>query len=286
VNDSLSGIFGILVAIIAWGSYTVPLKKAQNLNPLWFQFWLSMGIGASSLALGLFRGFAEFPWWGIFSGLVWTAGAACSFLAVQHEGLSGASTRWMGTGILVSFLIGVVILGEKVALVWALPGVLLLLLGLILVSRAGDAQPTAKTSFSPLRYWRSVFAGTVFGSYLLPLQWAHVDSFSFVPPMGLGIVIGGVLLLLIKKPKASLGWRGVSMGCGLAWNLANVGSLIAVRQIGFAVGFPLTQLALLVSISWGIFAFGESNTPRQRRNLLIAAILLLSGAALLGIAHL
>jgi len=281
----MTGYIGILVAIIAWGSYMVPLKKAQNLSPLWFQFWLSIGIGASSLAFGLWHGFSTFYGWGLFSGLAWTVGAACSFLAVQHEGLSGASTRWMGTGILVSFAIGVFLLHEKVALVLAVPGVFFLLAGLMLVSRAGDQSPEENPPRSPFRYWRSVVAGLIFGSYLLPMQWFALEPFSLVLPMGLGIFLGSAILLLWVKPSSSPGWRGISMGCGLAWNCANVGSIIAVREIGYAIGFPLTQLALLISISWGVFVFGESNTPHQRRYLLCAAILFLSGATLLGIAH-
>jgi len=277
------GYLGVAVAILAWGSYTVPLKRTAGLSPVWFQVWLSMGIGASSLLFGLYHGFPSFSLWGIVSGIAWTAGAACSFFAVQKEGLSGASTRWMGTGILVSFLSGILVLHEHVSLAFGLPGVALLLLGLLLVSKAGDS--TGDTAFKPWKYWRSVFAGLVFGTYLLPMQIAHVESMNFVAPMGAGILIGGIALALVFKPNASPGLRFVSIGCGLAWNCANVGSLWAVQGLGFAVGFPLTQLALLVSIGLGVFVFHESPLPKQRKILAAAAASLLLGAGLLGLSH-
>ena len=281
--NEMHGYLGVLVAILAWGSYMVPLKSYHKISPLWFQGWLSVGVGFSSLAIGAWRGFPSFSLWGIFAGLLWTIGAASSFLAVRHEGLSGASTRWMGTGILVSFAIGLFLLGEKVRLELAVPGVLLLIGGLFVVSKAGE-DPKNNVKMSIFRYWRSVGAGCIFGSYLLPMQLAQINPMDFVAPMGTGIMLGGILLLS-RRPPSHTGLLPICIGCGLAWNLANLGSLIAVQTIGFAVGFPLTQLALLVSISWGIFLFGESPLPRQRRFLMLAAIFLLIGAALLGLSR-
>jgi glucose uptake protein len=278
------GILAVLVAVMAWGSYTVPLKRATGLSPFWFQIWCSVGIGISSLALGAWRGFPSFSPWGVLGGLFWSVGAACSFLAVQKEGLSGASTRWMGTGILVSFLSGVFLLGEPVHFLLAFPGILLLIAGLFLVSRASppSAPGTAKSLFAN---WRSIVAGVIFGAYLLPLQIAKVESMDFVAPMGLGILGGAFLIWIIFRPKSSPGMRVLSMGCGLAWNFANLGSLIAVQSLGMAVGFPLTQLALLVSIAWGVFVFKEAPLPSQKRFLALAALTLLVGAALLGISR-
>ncbi len=276
----IHGYFGVLVAIVAWGSYMVPLKKETNLAPLWFQAWVSIGIGASSLLFGAFHGFPTFSFWGVFAGIIWSLGAAGSFLAVQHEGLSGASTRWMGTGILVSFFIGAFLLREKVSLLIALPGILLLITGLIVVSKASDVS-TQNKSMNPFRYWRSIGAGLVFGSYLLPMQLANIPAWDFIAPMGLGILLSGLFFMALRFP-ATPRLRITCIGCGLAWNCANVGSLVAVQTLGFAVGFPLTQLALLVSIAWGVLCFGESPLPSQRRFLVVAASCLLAGAAFLG----
>lgn len=282
--EILQGYFGVLIAILAWGSYMVPLKKETQLSPLWFQAWVSVGIGASSLAIGALRGFPSFSLWGVGAGLLWTLGAAFSFLAVKHEGLSGASTRWMGTGILVSFVIGTLVLGESVQLWVALPGLALLIGGLLLVSKSGDSKASQASGFAIFHYWRSIGAGTIFGSYLLPMQLAQIPSWDFIAPMGAGILLGG-LGLLVGKPVATPRLRWICIGCGLGWNCANIGSLVAVSALGFAVGFPLTQLALLVSISWGVFRFGESPLPSQRRFLALAAISLLFGAALLGLSR-
>ena len=42
---------------------------------------------------------------------------------------------------------------------------------------------------------------------------------------------------------------------GLLWNVGNFCSIYATYYLGLTVGFPLTQLALVVSGLWGIIAF-------------------------------
>lgn len=275
---------GLLTAILAWGSYMVPLKKHANLSPLRFQAWMSLGIGVSSLLIGLWRGFPNFSFWGIGSGLLWSVGALLSFYAIRAEGLAGASSRWMGTGILTSFLSGVLILHEKVNLPIALVGVLLLVIGLVGITRAGSTSQVTAAPKGFFPYWRSVVSGLIFGNYLLPLPFSGVDSFDYIAPMGLGILLGGVVIAMLT-PAKEVAPRVVSVGSGLAWNLANVGSLLAVEGFGFAVGFPLTQLALLVSLAWSVGVFGEYAERKSRIRLVSGALILLFGAALLGLAR-
>lgn len=294
--ENLLGIFGLLTAILAWGSYMVPLKGQADLSPLRFQVWMSLGIGLSSIAVGVMRGFPSFSLMGIGSGIIWTIGALLSFWAIRVEGLAGASSRWMGTGILVSFLSGVVVLGEKVNQYLAFGGVLFLIFGLVLISKADSGvhsesssnfatNPLQKSIFKQIfKYWRSVVSGVIFGTYLLPLPFADVNAFDYIAPMGVGILLGGILIAIIL-PKTQKAPPALSIGCGLAWNLANIGSLFTVNAFGFAVGFPLTQLALLVSLAWSVGLYGEYSAKSAKIRLLLGAIILLMGATLLGLAR-
>lgn len=215
------------------------------------------------------------------AGLVWSGGALLSFYAIQKEGLAGAASRWMGTGILASFISGVFLLNEIINLTWALVGIFLLISSLTLISQA---EPNLVNPKNPLRYWRSILSGLIFGNYVLPLPYSGVAAIDFVAPMGLGILLGGIILNFFA-PKSAWAPPHTSLGSGLAWNMANVGSLFAVQGFGFAVGFPLTQLALLVSLAWSVGFFGEFPSKKSRFLLLIGAILLLIGAACLGLAR-
>lgn len=283
LNNAFSGYLAVLLAMIFWGSYTVPLKKYQNLSPVFFQVFLSVGIFVSSLLFAVVRQNFFLTLWGVLDGFYWTLGAGLSFWAVQKEGLAGASSRWMGTAILTSFVTGLVGLQEQVQLLPACGGLVLLLIGLLLASRPESLQKQVQHA----RHfpWRSVLAGLVFGTYFLPLHWSGVHALDFVLSMGVGVLCGGLLMGMIVRPAWRTGsvlW--VSMGCGIAWNIANVAGLVAISILGLAVGFPLTQLALLVSLFWGIAVFGEFSLFQDRMRIVIAAIFTLIGALLLGLA--
>jgi len=287
------GIIAALIAALAWGSYTVPLKRIAGVDPFRFQIWLSGGIATTSIAVGLWQGFQSFSLWGVGDGLYWSLGAALSFLAVQKEGLSGAAARWMGTAILVSFASGIFVLHESVQVSYAGGGILCLLAGLIFGTRDGhrDGVPSkvnsgrsAVGSAKILRNWRSFAAGFIFGTYFLPIHFSGESTLNIVAPLGVGIALGAVLIHLFLRPKPMAMWSHgwISMACGVAWNAASIASLFAAKILGLAIGFPLTQLALLVSIAWGVLVFNEAKDRASKVSISIAAILLLSGAVLLG----
>ena len=50
---------------------------------------------------------------------------------------------------------------------------------------------------------------------------------------------------------------------------------------GYAVGYPLLQLNLVVNQMWGVFAFGEYATYKERVKLAASTVIILAGAALL-----
>ena len=71
---------------------------------------------------------------------------------------------------------------------------------------------------------------------------------------------------------------------GVLWNAGNVGSILAVLPpLGLTAGYPITQSCLLVSGLWGICAFGELRGARAIGGFFAAALVVLSGAALLGV---
>jgi glucose uptake protein len=107
-----------------------------------------------------------------------------------------------------------------------------------------------------------------------------------VLPMGLGIGLGALVLVVWKRPGNSAKMAPWGIGAGLLWNVANLSSFLAVDSLGYAVGFPLTQMALVVSILWGILLFREAPTRAHKVRLAVAALFLLTGAALLALGRL
>ena len=68
---------------------------------------------------------------------------------------------------------------------------------------------------------------------------------------------------------------------GFLWACGNFGSLHATLGLGQAIGFPLTQVCVLVSAGWGIGAFGEIPSATGRVLYAGASVLVLGGAVLL-----
>jgi glucose uptake protein len=75
-----------------------------------------------------------------------------------------------------------------------------------------------------------------------------------------------------------------AFGAGVLWMLGTLAIFWAIADdglFGYAVGYPLLQLNLVVNQLWGVFAFGEYATRNERIKLAISTVVILSGAALL-----
>jgi len=70
---------------------------------------------------------------------------------------------------------------------------------------------------------------------------------------------------------------------GLGWNVGNFASIYATINLGYTVGFPLSQCALLVSGFWGILLFKEMTGVKRIGLYLVSALVLLGGAILLAV---
>jgi glucose uptake protein len=76
----------------------------------------------------------------------------------------------------------------------------------------------------------------------------------------------------------------VTILMGILWMVGMHGCFWAIDvngALGYAIGYPLTQLNLLVNLGWGVLVFGEYKTARERIRLLLATFVILAGAVLL-----
>ncbi|MFB6076666.1 MAG: GRP family sugar transporter, partial [Candidatus Nanohaloarchaea archaeon] len=74
------------------------------------------------------------------------------------------------------------------------------------------------------------------------------------------------------------------LSSGVMWNVGNIGSLFAVRNLGVSIGQPLTQNAILVAVLWGIFYFNEETRRSRIRTVVIGGLVLIAGSAILSAA--
>lgn len=71
---------------------------------------------------------------------------------------------------------------------------------------------------------------------------------------------------------------------GILWSIGNACATLAdLQPLGLTVGYPMTQCCLLVGGMWGIFFFGEMRGLKAIGSFFAAALVVIAGAALLGI---
>ncbi len=280
--SSTLSIIGVLIGIFAFGTYMVPLKKYPNYSS--WSFLAVMAVGAlfcSAIIAGVTGQFNLAPV-GVLCGLLWVIGGALCFWAVQAEqDLAGTGLRSMSVSILLSFFSGVVVFQEPTALNFSIPAIACMIIGIWI--------PASKTK-SVWKNWRSLLSGAIFGTYLIPYKFSALSDMEFLFPFSVGVCIGSVLLVAIMtlKRKKSFGYPKIptifAFGSGVLWMLGTLAIFWAIADdgmFGYAVGYPLLQLNLVVNQMWGVFVFGEYANRHGRIKLALSTIVILIGAVLL-----
>ncbi|WP_254842301.1 GRP family sugar transporter [Fibrobacter sp. UWB11] len=275
---------GLVLAVFAFGTYMVPLKAWSKFSSWAYLSCMALGMFLGQLAISIATDTLCVLPVGLLCGFFWVcAGAFCFWAVKAEQDLTGAGVRSMGVSILASFISGVLVFSESTLLYFSIPAILLLLFGL---SRLAPPQGNI------FRNWRSLLGGLIFGLYLIPYKFAEVPILEFMSSFSIGIFVAAELLVAILCIKRrALFEYGLapsisSMLMGILWVVGQHGCFWAIDtkgSLGYAVGYPLTQLNLLVNLLWGVVVFGEYPTKPERIKLAIAVSVILCGGALLAL---
>ena len=276
------GFWAAIGAAVCWGSYMVPFKKSHSSNLRQFQAMIAVGVGISGLLLAPVLGYPlNLNIYGLLSGSLWAVANAASLVAVLNLGISRAVPLMSSLVILSSFLWGVLVFHELPGgLAAGFVGIGLIVAGVVIVSITGNIQSqNIKRGLIT-----AISAGLIFGSQLVPLKMGSVATKDFFWSVCLGIFLTGVLIALALKTKFKN--ESVKMGLlsGVIWNIGNLLSLISVSMIGLSKAGPISQLAVLVAVVWGLFYFKEITKPKHRVQVLIGAMVILIGVVTLAMA--
>ena len=272
---------GVILAVFAFGTYMVPLKAWPKFSSWAYLSCVGLGLAVGELIISLVTGTLCVLPVGLLCGFLWVIAGAFCFWAVKVEDLAGAGVRAMGMSILASFLSGVLVFSESTLLYFSIPAIVLLLFGLKML-----APPQGNV----FKNWRSLLAGAIFGLFLIPYKFTDIPLLEFMSSFTIGIFIAAQLLvgILCIKRRAIFEFRlapsVVSVFMGLLWVIGQHGCFWAIDTkgaLGYAVGYPLTQLNLLVNLLWGVVVFHEYPTKPERIRLAIATMVILGGAVLL-----
>jgi len=275
----LTGLSLAIFAAFFFGTYYVPLKRINGIDSYTYQFFVGIGaiiVGVSaSFLLGIPL---QINVIGLIPGIIWAAANLISVNAIRYMGVSGVAIS-QAVIVLVSFLWGVIFFQESFeSITLAIAGISLLILGLPLIS-SRDKGSSIRKGFALF-----VIAGIIWGSvYVAPLMY-KMSAGSIIPSMMFGIFVSGILSFSAGKRHTSASGALNSVFSGILWAIGNVSAALSIDYIGLALAGPIPQLAMLVSVSWGVLYFKEVREKGKVVKVIIGGIVLVIGAILLTLA--
>jgi len=316
---SYYGYLAALCAIFMFGSFNIPLKSNRtqqaNPDPMVFQIYMNVAIFLSSW-LVLSYNPLYLTSWGILSAVLWMISSLLSIFAIQNAGLAVSQGIWSGFTIIVSFLWGVLAFQQKPNNIGvSIVGLLMLLVGIGGISIAGSDlldRWKLKSSQDELKIDSSVDLTSVSetpaknnslfgiicaaslaltnGSMLVPIKFSppEAQGINFLVSFGIGVIVITPMIsaiyftVLRKKPNWEFSKLLVpGLVAGIMWNIGNWASIYATNILGYTVGFPLAQCALLMGGFWGIVLFREIRGILKIGFFVLSSFVLLGGAIVL-----
>jgi glucose uptake protein GlcU len=313
------GFLAALCSILMFGSFNIPLKaeRTQRVNPdpMVFQIYLNFAIFISSW-LVLSYNPLYLTVWGILSAVLWMISSLLAIYAIQNAGLAVSQGIWSGFTIIVSFLWGALVFQETPSNIGlSVVGLFMLLFGIAGLSIAGsdllDRWKNRKTEnlnieetsmeltslTETTRKNNSLFGivcaaslALTNGSMLVPIKFSPVEAqgINFLASFGIGVMaitplISVLYFMLLRKSPV---WDVKNLLLpglvgGFMWNIGNWASIYATNILGYTVGFPLAQCALLIGGFWGIVLFKEIRGGLRIGFFVLSSCVMLGGAVVL-----
>lgn len=170
MNDELIGLMAAFVAALSFGSYSVPMKGEAatrvDVDPLVFQSYKAFAVFLTSAILiycnnilaeeenvnyhnwATFHKWSvsDFTPWAFLSAILWVPGGTAGVYAVRRAGLAISVGIWSCVIVIVSFVWGVLIFGEKQksGALGAVRAVSVLCIGLCGIAYFSSSEPEKK----------------------------------------------------------------------------------------------------------------------------------------------
>lgn len=169
----------------------------------------------------------------------------------------------------------------------------------LLESQKGPSKTVRGGPAAQMRFglMAALFVGLWGGSNLVPMKFAHLGGPRYVVSFAIGSAAVNILLwvgyvgyLFMQAPHESVWKRLPSMHfgvmakagtiAGLLWSVGNYSAMMAIKELGQAIGYSCIQASIFISGLWGILLYGEVR-GHDIVHWLISAVVALSGVILL-----
>ena len=274
------GLITAIFAAIFWGSIVVPLKIAKKPDVMWFQLALALGTLTGTIIIVPIAGLLyEINLYGFTSGVFWATGNVLAIKSITKLGLARSTPIFVGISVMLSSTWGIIYFQETIMhLETTLIGLALLLIGITIVS---TTQKQQNKQWPKQDIILAITAGLVLGTQFVPMKMIGISLETILFPMALGIATGATIIFLVIGRQVEMKHLPHGLTSGWIFAIGNYFGIFTIASLGLTVGFPITQIAVLVSILWGIIYFKELPESRTKTKIIIAAILILTGSYVL-----
>ena len=274
------GLITAILAAIFWGSIGIPLKIAKKPDVMWFQLALALGTLTGTIIIVPIAGLLyEINLYGFTSGVFWATGNVLAIKSITKLGLARSTPIFVGISVMLSSTWGIIYFQETIMhLETTLIGLALLLIGITIVS---TTQKQQNKQWPKQDIILAIAAGLVLGTQFVPIKMIGISLETILFPMALGIATGATIIFLVIGRQVEMKHLLHGLTSGWIFAIGNYFGIFTIASLGLTVGFPITQIAVLVSILWGIIYFKELPESKTKTKIIIAAILIFTGSYVL-----
>jgi len=228
------------------------------------------------------------------SGLLWALGSVLQYASYAQMGSGRAFALQTGIQLVLNAVVGISLFGE-----WGTPRLLimgfsalaLIVVGAILSGTANDGSQDVQSSDLGKGLMLSVLASISFVAYSTVPRFVGASGSAAVLPQAAGVVAGafgiGFLDWLHRggSSRGPLIEHGVwpCLVSGFVFALGNISLIYSNQLNGIAIGFTLSQLAVVVSTLMSIVVLREITSSRALRRCALGVCLIVAGAVLVGL---
>lgn len=289
----------IILTILIWGTWLIfsrwVAKKLWNpffenllitlwaliCNSLIFLFYILYSWDSFDIKLFLFP---------FLSWILWAFAGLFAFISIWKIGVGKAMSIWAPSGMIVSFLWGVLYYNEfSWNILWASLAIWIIIAGVVSVIQIRNTDDSSKIVFSWAFF--AFLASLIWGgTYLVPIKELSTEISPFITllPLSIGMFLGALGIFFVKSDRKVLNLSNIRNGkliilSGFMWAIWNLFAIIAVMNIGMGKAYPMAELCWVVNALFAIFILKEIQDKKKILLFLGATIISFSGAIWLSI---
>lgn len=299
MSSELIWFSSIILTIFIWGTWLIFSRWAsKRLNNPFVENTL-ITLGAFLCNAIVFIVYILYSWDSIdvslflypfLSGILWAFAGLFAFIACSKIWVGKAMNIWAPSGMIMSFLWGVLYYGEfSGSIFYASIAIAIIIIGVVFVIRVRNSDDKNKIVFSWAFF--ALLSSLIWGgTYLVPIKElsSKISPFITLLPLSIGMCVWAFGILIWKNNLQYLTLKNIKNGyliilSGFMWALGNMFAIVAVLSIGIGKAYPLAELCGIVNAIFAIFVLKEITDTRKIYLFLWATVVSFIGAIWLSI---